>query len=139
MVAAAKMGASAGASSAAVESTVATALCSGGVQVTMFSATLLAVQPCIQGSGITSAISIHAPNLACWLAGAADWVVAGLVAGLDAELGSFASSPSSAVANALANDTAVPVPTLPSETPCCDNTPATLATAMSSPAADVFG
>src|ERR1700733_7740388 len=135
MVAAAKMGASAGASSAAVESTVATALCSGGVQVTMFSATLLAVQPCIQGSGITSAISIHAPSLACWLAGAADWVVAGL----DAELGSFASSPSSAVANALASDTAVPVPTLPSETPCCDNTPATLATAMSSPAADVFG
>src|ERR1700733_8887730 len=104
MVAAAKMGASAGASSAAVESTVATALCSGGVQLTMFSATLLAVQPCIQGSGIMSAISIHVPSLACWLAGAADW----LVAGLDADEGSFASSPSNAVANALASDTAVP-------------------------------
>jgi hypothetical protein len=79
-------------------------------------------------------MNIHAPSFACRLA---DALVA--VAGLVAVSGSFANSPSSAVANALASDTTVPVPTLPSETPCCDNTPATLATAMSSPAADVFG
>ena len=64
MVAAVKMGASAGASSAAVESTVATALCKAGVQLTMFCATPAAVQPCIQGSGISSAINIHAPSFA---------------------------------------------------------------------------
>src|ERR1700735_61024 len=104
MVAAVKIGPSAGARSAAVESTVVTALCRAGVQLTIFSATPAAVQPCIHGNGITSAISIHAPSLACWLA---DALTGWLVAGLDADPGSFASSPSSAVASALASDTTV--------------------------------
>jgi hypothetical protein len=51
----------------------------------------------------------------------------------------LASNPSIAVASALTSDTTVPVPTLPSEMPCCASTPAMLATAISSPAAVVFG
>jgi hypothetical protein len=67
LVAAAKSGASPGVSSAAVESTVATALSSAGVQFTMFCATLFAEQPSIHGNGTSSTISIHAPNFALLL------------------------------------------------------------------------
>src|ERR1035438_8759264 len=63
MVAAAKTGASDGASSAAVESTVATALSSVGVQFTISCATLAPEQPAMEGNS-SRAISAHTPSLA---------------------------------------------------------------------------
>src|SRR5580658_2090330 len=85
-VAAVKMGASTGASRAAVESTVATALCKAGVQFTMSCATVTPEQPLEKGSDKSSAISAHEPSFAV------EFVT-------DPALpGSLASRPSSAVA-----------------------------------------
>src|ERR1700679_1127790 len=63
-VAAAKIGASAGASSVAVEFTAATALCKVGVQFTMSWATVVPEQPLTNGNCTSNAISAHAPSLA---------------------------------------------------------------------------
>src|ERR1035437_8276540 len=64
MVAATNRGASAGASKPAVESTVATAPCNAGVQLTMSCATLGPEHPPMKGSGNNNAISAQAPSLA---------------------------------------------------------------------------
>src|SRR6266567_3133198 len=52
---------------------------------------------------------------------------------------SFASSPKTAVAIPVTSETTVPLPTCPSEIPCCCSTPSTVVNPSRIPAALVFG
>jgi hypothetical protein len=121
------MGASTGASNAAVELTTETADWSAGVQLTMSWATVVAEQPAIGMVPETrTAQSMRAPSFAGELV-----VWPGL--------GSFARRPRRAVPRALIRVMTVPVPAVPKVTPCCERTPATVIAAMSRPAAEVRG
>ena len=81
----------------------------------------------MKGSGTSRAISTQAPSLAVE-------PVEGAVPS-----GSLANRPSSAVARLPTSVTTVPDPAEPRVMPCCDSTPVIVTTAISSPAADVFG
>jgi hypothetical protein len=87
----------------------------------------VAPEHAVIGKVSSSAISIHTPSFT--------------VFPLDDALvsGSFASKPSSAVASAPTSVTTVPVPADPRLIPCCESTPATVTSAISTPAIDVFG
>src|ERR1700691_3768386 len=121
------MGASTGASRAAVESTVATALCRAGVQLTMCWATVMPEQPVETGNGSSSVIKAHAHSFAEELAT------------VEAEPGSLASRPRSAVATALTSVSTVPEQACPRLMPCCERTPAMVRVAISKPVIEVLG
>jgi len=107
-----------------VESTVATALSSAGVQLTIFCATLVSEQPLTKGKG-----KQQGDQRPCAQPGGGVNELA-LEAGL---AGSRASSPRRAVPGRSHSATTVPLPALPSVMPCCESTLPMVTTAISSP------